>query len=91
MDSEEEKEYQEKEKELAENFENNLKSLFADSVEQWSLLNRIIVYVIFTIFIFIGGIFSIAKKIILIRFSKIPIDFKTMGFMDGVLKKFFRI
>lgn len=89
---EEEKEFEKKEKELEEQFENNLENIFGkNNVEEWSLINRILVYVIFTLFIFIGGLFSIVKKIIFFRFLKIQIDFKTMRFMDCVLRKFFKI
>jgi len=92
MDSEEEKEFEKKEKELEEQFENTLQNLLGkNSVEEWSLTNRILVYVLFTLFIFIGGLFSIAKKIIFFRFLKIQNDFKTMRFMDCVLRKFFKI
>jgi hypothetical protein len=85
MDSEEEKEF---EKKLEENFENTIQRLFGkDGVVEWSLLQRILFYIFFTLFIFIGALFSIAKKIILIRFSQIPIEFKMMIFMDSILKK----
>lgn len=92
MDSEEEKEFEKRQKELEEQFENSLQIIFGkNNVEEWSLINRILVYVIFTLFIFIGGLFSIAKKIIFFRFLKIQIDFQTMRFMDCFLKKFFKI
>lgn len=85
MDSEEEKEF---EKKLEENFENNIQRLFGkDGLVEWSLLQRILFYIFFTLFIFINALFSIAKKIILIRFSQIPIEFKMMIFMDIILKK----
>jgi hypothetical protein len=86
MDSEEEKEFQKK---LQENFENTINRLLdRDSVAEWSLFIRILFYIFFTLFIFIGALFSIAKKIIFIRFSQIPIEFKMMIFMDGILRKY---
>jgi len=85
MDSEEEKEF---EKKLEENFENTIQRVFGkDGVVEWGLLQRILFYIFFTLLIFIGALFSIAKKIILIRFLQIPIEFKMMIFMDSILKK----
>lgn len=85
MDSEEEKEY---EKKLEENFENTIQKLLdKDSIAEWSLFIRILFYILFTLSIFIGALFSIAKKIVFIRFSQIPIEFKMMIFMDGILRK----
>ena len=89
MDSEEEKEFQKK---LEENFENTIQRLFdKDSIAGWSLLTRILCYIFFTLSIFIGALFSIVKKIIFIRFSQIPIEFKMMVFMDGILRKYLTI
>jgi hypothetical protein len=89
MDSEEEKEFQKK---LEENFENTIQRLFdKDSIAGWSLLTRILFYIFFTLSIFIGALFSIVKKIIFIRFSQIPIEFKMMVFMDGILRKYLTI
>lgn len=89
MDSEEEKEFQKK---LEENFENTIQRLFdKDSIAGWSLLTRILFYFFFTLSIFIGALFSIVKKIIFIRFSQIPIEFKMMVFMDGILRKYLTI
>jgi hypothetical protein len=93
MDSEEEKELKkELEKELEillGNFENTIKSLFdKDIVEQKSLLNRILNYILFTLIIFFIGLFSIVKKIILFKFLQIPMEFKIMGKMDGILRKY---
>ena len=86
MDSEQEKEF---EKKLQENFENTINRLLdRDSVAEWSLFIRILFYIFFTLSIFIGALFSIAKKIIFIRFSQIPIEFKMMIFMDGILRKY---
>ena len=85
MDSEEEKEY---EKKLEENFENTIQKLLdKDSIAECSLFIRILFYILFTLSIFIGALFSIAKKIVFIRFSQIPIEFKMMIFMDGILRK----
>jgi len=86
MDSEEEKEF---EKKLEENFEKGIQLLSnTDSMAQWSLINKILFYIFFTLLIFVLGLFSIAKKIILFRFSQIPIELKTMTKMDGILRKY---
>lgn len=86
MDSEEEKEF---EKKLEENFEKGIQLLSnTDSMAQWSLVNKILFYIFFTLLIFVLGLFSIAKKIILFRFSQIPIELKTMTKMDGILRKY---
>ena len=86
MDSEEEKEF---EKKLEENFEKGIQLLSnTDSMAQWSLINKILFYLFFTLLIFVFGLFSIAKKIILFRFSQIPIELKTMTKMDCILRKY---
>ena len=86
MDSEEEKEF---EKKLEENFEKGIQLLSnTDSMAQWCLINKILFYIFFTMLIFVLGLFSIAKKIILFRFSQIPIELKTMTKMDGILRKY---
>lgn len=88
MDSEKELEEKELEKKLEENFENTIQRLLhKDSMVELSLLTRILFYIFFTLFIFIASLFSIAKKIILIRFSQIPIEFKSMIIMDSILRK----
>jgi hypothetical protein len=80
------------EKELEEKFENMLQISFdKNSVAQWSLLKRVLVYIFYTLLIFIIGLFSIAKKIILLRFLQIRKDFKTMSNMDGIVRKHFTI
>ena len=85
MDSEEEKELEEK---LEKNFEDAIQFLSKrDDIAQWSLLNKILFYIFFTLLFFVLGLFSIAKKIILIRFSQIPIELKIMSIMDSVLRK----
>ena len=86
MDLEKEKEF---EKKLEENFERGIQLLSnTDSMAQWSLINKILFYLFFTLLIFVLGLFSIAKKIILIRFSQIPIELKTMTKMDEILRKY---
>jgi len=86
MDSEEEKKLEEK---LEENFENAIQLLSdKDNMAQWSLLSKILFYIFFTLFFFVIGLYSIAKKIILFRFSQIPIEFKIMGKMDSILRKY---
>lgn len=86
MDLEKEKEF---EKKLEENFERGIQLLSnTDSMAQWSLVNKILFYLFFTLLIFVLGLFSIAKKIILIRFSQIPIELKTMTKMDEILRKY---
>lgn len=80
------------EKELEEKFENMLQISFdKNSVAQWSLLKRVLVYIFYTLLIFIMSLFSIAKKIILFRFLQIPSIFDTMRNMDAILRKHFII
>ncbi len=80
------------EKELQEKFENMLQISFdKNSVSQWSLLKRVLVYIFYTLLIFIMSLFSIAKKIILLRFLQIPSIFDTMRNMDAILRKHFTI
>lgn len=89
MDSESEKELELKLERLIGNIENSIKSLFdKDSVEQRSLLNRILHYIFFTLFIFIIGLFQIIKDIIFLRFSGIPIQLKIMNKIDVILRKY---
>jgi hypothetical protein len=86
MESQEEKILEEK---LEENFENAIHLLSdKDNMAQWSLLSKILFYIFFTLFFFVTGFYSIAKKIILFRFSQIPIEFKIMGKMDSILRKY---
>ena len=89
MDSESEKELELKLERLVGNLENSIQQLFdKDSVEQKSLLNRVLNYILFTLFIFIIGLFQIIKDIILLRFSGIPIQLKIMNKMDVILRKY---
>lgn len=88
MDSESKKELELKLERLVGNLENSIQQLFdKDSMEQKSLLNRILHYIFFTLFIFIIGLFQIIKDIILLRFSGIPIQLKIMNKMDVILRK----
>lgn len=89
MDSESKKELELKLERLVGNLENSIQQLFdKDSVEQKSLLNRVLNYILFTLFIFIIGLFQIIKDIILLRFSGIPIQLKIMNKMDVILRKY---
>jgi hypothetical protein len=86
MDSEKEKELEEK---IEEVFENAIQLITdKDNMAEWSLFTKISFYVCFTLLFFIIGVFSIVKKIILFRFLQIPFEFKTMGKLDGVLRKY---
>lgn len=70
-------------------FENALQLISnKDNMAEWSLFQKIIFYVYLTLIFFLIGIFSIAKKIILFRFSQIPLEFKIMGRLDSVLRKY---
>ncbi len=89
MDSELEKELEKEIEVLLGNFENTIKPLFdKDIVGEKSLFIRILNYILFTLLFFFIGLFSIIKKIILLKFSQIPIEFVIMSKMDGVLKKY---
>lgn len=80
------------EKELEEKFENMLQISFdKSSVAQWSLLKRILVYIFYTLLIFVMALFSIAKKIIFLKFLQIPSVFNVMRNMDAILRKHFTI
>jgi hypothetical protein len=80
------------EKELEEKFKNMLEISFdTNSVAQWGLLKRILVYIFYTLLIFIMALFSIAKKIIFFRFLQIPSVFKVMKNMDAILRNHFTI
>lgn len=83
MDSE--KELDEKFEEL---FENSIQLMTnKDNMLEWSLFRKLSFYIFLTLLFFIIGMFSIVKKILLFRFSRIPIEFKVMGKLDGILRK----
>lgn len=85
MDSEQELELDKKFEEV---FESAIQSITnKDKMAQWTLFIKISFYIYLTLIFFIVGIFVIVKKIILFRFSQIPIEFKIMGKLDGFLKK----
>ena len=88
MYSEKELEEKELEEKLEKNFEDAIQFLSKrDGIAQWSLLNKILFYIFFTLLFFVLGLISIVKKIILIRFSQIPIELKIMSIMDSILRK----
>lgn len=82
-------EKEELEEKIDEVFENAFQLISnKDNMAEWSLFHKIIFYVYLTLIFFLIGIFSIAKKIILFRFSQIPLEFKIMGRLDSVLRKY---
>lgn len=82
-------EKEELEEKIDEVFENALQLISnKDNMAEWSLFQKIIFYVYLTLIFFLIGIFSIVKKFILFRFSQIPLEFKIMGRLDSVLRKY---
>ena len=84
----EEEERQKSIKEESERISKLLTEMLSEEyIESMSIFKKYFIYFIISLFIFILLVFFLLRSIVLLRWLRIPTQFKILGILDGFIKK----